>query len=573
VTGDIDMMRETEVDGVATLIAPTSGPMHAGLVFRVGTADETLARAGVTHLVEHLALYRHGLTDYHYNGGTATTATHFHMQGSEEDVVAFLTGVCDSLNDLPAERLETEKAVLRTEWSSRTPAVNEPLPLWRYGARDFGLISYPEWGVSRLTADEMRWWAQTWFTRENAVLWIAGNGVPAGLRLRLPSGVRRPVPVPSSALPITPAYFASGNKAVVLDAVVRRRVAASVYSGVLERELFRSLRQEGGYSYTATTSYDTRSDGFAIVTALADALPEKRAAALGGFIDVLAKLRVGRVEQPDVDAVLAKAMESLKHPELAAARLPGCAVNLLTGQPNKTVEEMRSDLRATTAGEVHQVAVEAMSTALLMVPQGLRADWAGFTAAPDQSPGAVPGNRFLSREEDGTSLVIGAEGVSLVVAAGARTVRFADCAVALAWPDGARQLIGYDAISLGIEPTLFTAQPADLAAIDGGLDPAVVVPMPARRPEAIPQPAAPAAAAAPAKGGRFETAALVMLMVLLTLVACTGLLCTAAVGTDSTSGGGEWGVVAAGWVFALLLAVPTILMWRQRRARRRSARP
>jgi hypothetical protein len=31
--------------------------MLAGLTFRVGRADESLARGGVTHMIEHLALY------------------------------------------------------------------------------------------------------------------------------------------------------------------------------------------------------------------------------------------------------------------------------------------------------------------------------------------------------------------------------------------------------------------------------------------------------------------------------------------------------------------------------------
>jgi hypothetical protein len=42
-----------------------------------------------------------------------------------------------------------------------------------------------------------------------------------------------------------------------------------------------------------STAYDPRGDGCASVVALADALPDKQDAALGGFADVLPKLRVG----------------------------------------------------------------------------------------------------------------------------------------------------------------------------------------------------------------------------------------------------------------------------------------
>ncbi|WP_307818659.1 hypothetical protein [Streptomyces sp. MBT62] len=162
----------TEVDGIPTLFAYAPGPLRAGLVFRVGIADETLARAGVTHLVEHLALYRQGLADYHFNGATKAAFTHFHVEGAEHEIVDYLHGVCASLADLPMERLETEKEILRTEESRREPG---QLPLWRYGAQGYGLVSYPEWGVRGLRPEDVRHWTETWFTGGNAVLWIAGG--------------------------------------------------------------------------------------------------------------------------------------------------------------------------------------------------------------------------------------------------------------------------------------------------------------------------------------------------------------------------------------------------------------
>ena len=68
------MIRRLDVDGVPVLLGPTAGPMQAGLVFRVGFADEPLARRGITHLLEHLALYPLGLGDYHFNGTTGRRA-------------------------------------------------------------------------------------------------------------------------------------------------------------------------------------------------------------------------------------------------------------------------------------------------------------------------------------------------------------------------------------------------------------------------------------------------------------------------------------------------------------------
>ncbi|HEX6500651.1 MAG TPA: insulinase family protein [Micromonosporaceae bacterium] len=561
------MIKETEVDGVPTVVAPTQGPMHAGLVFRVGRADETLARSGLTHLVEHLALHGHGLTDYHFNGATGPTVTHFHMSGSESAVVEFLTGVCTALANLPMHRLATEKEILRTEWSSRTSPANEQMPLWRYGARDYGLLSYEEWGVSSLTAEEVEWWARTWFTRENAVLWIAGDGVPAGLSLRLPSGARRPVPAASSALPVTPAYFVGPSKSIVFDAVVRRRTAASVFTGVLQRELFRDLRQEGGYSYTVDASYDPRDNQVAIVTALADALPEKQSAVLGGFVDVLARLKVGRIDKADVEAVVGQGDESLRHPEAEAARLASVAVNMLTGYPNRTLEELRDELRAVTVDDVHEVAVEASNSGLLMVPRGHCADWAGYAEAPCQSTDRIDGPAYPSREHDDVSLVIGQQGVGIVTATGGSTVRFDRCSAMLAWPDGARELIGHDAFVVRVEPTLWEVPPQALAILDAALPPHQVITMPARQPDAIPQPKPKPkpVTVSPARNG-FEMTVLAVSGVAGGLAALFAIAVTITALTDP----GLDAVIAIifFWAVAAILGAPAAVVYRRRRKRK-----
>ena len=301
--------------------------------------------------------------------------------------------MCASLADLPMERLETEKEILRTEESRRDVG---QLALWRYGAQGYGLVSYPEWGVRGLGPDAVGHWARTWFTQGNAVLWIAGEHLPAGLTLKLPAGPRRPLPAATSALPVTPAYFSDGKGGVLLDAVVTDTTAARLYAGVLERELSRALRQEGGYSYTAATDYASRRDGFGLVTAFADALPAKQDAVLGGFLDVLAALQVGRIGKADLDAVRTRADGSLTAADAAVRRLPGAAEDLLAGRPLRDLDELRSQLWAVTPGHVHAVALEAAGTALMQVPAGHTADWAGYTAAPTESTYAVTGRRFDS---------------------------------------------------------------------------------------------------------------------------------------------------------------------------------
>ena len=481
------MIDQLDVDGVPTLLARTTGPMHAGLMFRVGQADETLARRGTTHLLEHLVLHAVGMADYHYNGATGSVVTHFHMQGPAEDISAFLAGVCRSLKQFAVDRFETEKTILRTEWSSRSVPATEAMPLWRYGARDYGLVSFPEWGLTEVTVEDLQAWAGRFFTRENAVLWIAGDDVPTGLTLDLPPGRRHPAPAASSALPNTPAFFSGSSRATAMDTVVPRQVATTVFTGVLERELFRALRREGGLSYTAAATYEPRGDGSAVVTALADALPDKQDAVLGGFIDVLAKLRVGRIDEADVAAVVAKKTDGLATAEADAARLPQAAFNLLTGHPISTGDELIRELKAVTSADVHALAAVALESALLMTPHGRAADWAGYAAAPTGSEHIIAGVTYPGVGGSTGQLVVGETGVSLIPTDGQpATVLFDNCAAMLTWPDGARQLIGEDAISIRIEPALY--RNAGQLNIDGRVPTGVCVAMPPRDPDQIPRP-------------------------------------------------------------------------------------
>ncbi|MFI7023762.1 M16 family metallopeptidase [Micromonospora sp. NPDC049900] len=566
------MIAHLDTDGVPTLLAPTGGPMRAGLTFRVGTADETLARHGITHLLEHLALAPLGSADYHFNGATGPVFTTFHMQGSEHDIAAFLTAVCAHLTDLPTARLEVEKDILRTEWSTRGSAAIDDIPLWRHGARDFGLSSYPEWGLAALTVDDLRQWAARWFTRENAVLWIAGDRVPDGLTLTLPSGTRQPVPAASSALPATPAYFVRGNQAVVLDAVVRRGPAAGLFADVLERELFRALRQDAGLSYTIACGYEPRGDGYAVLRALADALAEKQDAALGGLVDVLAKLRVGRIEQTDLDAAVAKRIEMLATAEADAARLTGYAFNLLTGEPNLSLDEHRAALTAMTVGDLHRVAQEVHASTLLMVPDGTRADWAGFVAAPTTSEAIPAGTAHRSRDDDG-QLRVGPDGISYLGDGGPLTVRYADCAAMLVWPDGARQLIGHDAIVLHVEPTLYDLRPPGLAVLDTAVPADRQVAMPPRDPQQIPQPGAVREyrdrrddVPRPRRARR-ETLLLVLGVLAVLGLGGRALLLTVDVVLEppAEKAGGRWGAVVRGWLLTVILALPIVLLARGRR--------
>ncbi|MEV6676080.1 insulinase family protein [Streptomyces erythrochromogenes] len=492
-TTDADGVTTTTVNGVRTLLAPRSGPVTAGLLFRVGRADETLATSGITHLVEHLALHRHGLSDLHYNGATAATHTLFAVTGTSAEVAEYLNGVCAALRDLPVDRLETEKEILRTEAAGRGRGPGHGMDLWRYGARSYGLVDYAETGLPAITAEDVRDWARTRFTADNAVLWMTGDTLPEGLDLTLPAGQWLPAPEPTSALPATPAHFQGDAGGVVLTSVLPRSTAARLFAEVLGKELFRELRQKGGYSYTAAAEYHPRDTDHATVTAYADALPAKQDALVGAFVDVLAKLRAGRIEQADLDSVRASALAQFDTPELAAAMLPGTAMNLLMRHRHLAVAGARAEIEAVTVEDLHRVARELWADALMQVP-GRGVDWAGLTAAPTASPEIVSGRRHSAVEHPKVALLVAKDGISLVTPNDQVTVRYAQCALMQVFPDGARHLVGNDGFSITVEPTLYRLTSDALAPLDAGVPPASVVRMPPRDPARIPAPAKPAQA-------------------------------------------------------------------------------
>ena len=109
----------TSIDGVETFWAPCEGPLRCVLSFRNGMADETYLTAGISHVVEHLALF--GLEDAsrHNNGYVDATTTVFHTQGSADEVATFLTRLTAQLSHLPLQRLEQERSVLAAEAAMR----------------------------------------------------------------------------------------------------------------------------------------------------------------------------------------------------------------------------------------------------------------------------------------------------------------------------------------------------------------------------------------------------------------------------------------------------------------------
>src|SRR5260370_26886421 len=86
------------------------------LIFRVGVIDETLPTRGITHLVEHLALFvpmQDSAMATRMNARVELHRTRFMAGGSADEIATFLRDVTSRLAAPPVDPLEDEKRNLR----------------------------------------------------------------------------------------------------------------------------------------------------------------------------------------------------------------------------------------------------------------------------------------------------------------------------------------------------------------------------------------------------------------------------------------------------------------------------
>ncbi|MCO5973821.1 peptidase M16 family protein [Actinoallomurus soli] len=451
-------------------------------------ADEQLAVRGITHLIEHLALFAVNDRPHSTNGQVDAATTTFVTRGDPQEVAEFLAGVCRALGSLPFDRLPIENHVLRAEASSRAPVLVEPLLVWRYGAATYGAPAYEEFGVGGHTPDQIAAWARRWFTRDNAVLVFTGGPPPESLRLDLPAGERIPPPPPSSALPTTPAYFCEPEqKFVAAHAVVGRSVAAQAYAMLLGRRLQKKLRRELGISYSPDASYDVRDADVAHVMAFADGLPEKHAELVSAFVFHFRLTAEEAASGEEITDIVHRLRTAYRDSPSGGAY--GNALRELFGLEPISEADHEANLDAVDPEAVLKVGAEAFQSALLMAP-GRELPGARFHPAPWGSDDVVDGRVLRSADApvDTERLIVGPDGVSRVQGSRRVTVRFSECEAMLAWPDGGRRLIGRDGFSLTVEPTLWAGGSSLAALLDDAVPAERIVPRPQRSPDRIPRP-------------------------------------------------------------------------------------
>jgi zinc protease len=479
----------TEVDGVPTVWADVPGPLTAGLLIRVGHADETLPTRGHSHMLEHLALFGLDRPGEHSNGQVDATSLLLHTSGGPEEVSAFLARAARQLVEPPTARLQAEKGVLKAEASQRRPHALTELLVWRWGMQDYGLEAADELGLDAITPESVLEWSRRFVARQNAALWFTGPP-PAGLSLDLPDGEHRAPPAPRrTALPELPAFFRTGSGHAAFHAMVDRTWESSALASALRARLVDDLRVNRAAAYSPEVGYRPLDAGSAALMAMSDHVDGRAAEVTERLLATLAEL-ADTATMPTEAEIAAHRTASRRAMEGMAAlpaRVSSSAWDLLHGKPVRGIDELYAGLDGLEPEGVRRAARSAGETAVAQVPGGVDAP-SGWQPAPMSTAYPVFGTAFEFRG-DQARLVVGAAGVTFREGPSAITVRYDDLAAACTWDDGGRILIGNDGVRLVVEPTLWRRGSAAVREIDGAVPEQAVVSLGARPPDSVPRPA------------------------------------------------------------------------------------
>jgi zinc protease len=487
----------TQVDGVPTIWAPVPGPLRAALMLRVGTSDETLLTHGITHLLEHLALFGVGRPGDHSNGSVDMAHTLFHVVGDDESVTDFLGAVTRQLADPPVHRLDDERGVLAAEHAGRGRGIWHEHLIWRYGATGYGVGGHEPFGERRVSAAALEAWSARHATRGNAVLWLSGPP-PAGLRLHLPDGARVPARDPRETIVSGyPAWFTGPDDGASLDAIVPRSVATSVLAYVIRSRLVDDLRSRRAVAYSPGADLHRVTGDAVRLVAHTDLVPGRQSEGVRPFLEALEQLAdpgsAGAPRAEDVADWNRIRRQHALEPAFGLAALDGAAWDLLGGLPPRSPADVDAAAEALVPADVAAAAAEALSTALAQVPLGLAPQHEPWRPAPASDYPALTGHDYASRHggpEGRGTLTLAADGVTQRLDQHHRTVPLAETVAVLRWADGGRVLVAADGNRLEVEPALWRDGPDLVARIDAVWPPDLVVDLGTRPPDAVPQPAA-----------------------------------------------------------------------------------
>jgi len=464
-----------EVDGVATLSARAGaiqGPLQACLVFGVGRTDETMPVAGITHLVEHLAFQPMDHTPYSVNGTVDLVATRFTVSGQPEDAVEFFRAITQNLRNLPTDGLAHECRVLQVE-ERRSSGSHAGFDLSsRFGPRGAGLVGWPEHGLKRIDADEVRAWAETWFTVENAALWTSGP-LPEGLDLSaLPHGTKPSHAAMPDALRASRTFAVEPTQVASVSAITDMQIGVVPGLQIAHRRAYDRIRRRDALSYGITFEVHRLDAGHGYVSLCADGAQGQYQGVFEGLVAVWEELLVTGPKAEEWDDVRRAYFTQLDSPQARVANLDHDAERHVLGLRYITDEEHREHVEVLTADEIRADLGALTPTLGAVVPCGVDAGTTGWTEYEAWSVAPVAGDIFhpIEGREQGT-VVLGDDGVSWIAPDDrVHSIRWDDAICAFTWDDDRRTVLGPTGEWVTLIPWCWRGGSQFPSRVDGALD-------------------------------------------------------------------------------------------------------
>lgn len=473
----------TSVDGVPLVWADGPAPFTGALMFRVGRADETLPNSGLTHLVEHLALYPIGRQPFQYNGSVEENVTMLYASGERDEVVAFLRRCAENLAALPLERLNDEKRVLGVEAAS-SGGLYPQLLSYRYGAAGYGLMAFQELGLRSLEAQHVADWSARFFTRGNAVAWLSGP--PDGLSLPLAAGPRHPAPDPEPLERLElPTQTWHRESAVAMSFEGQRSMALNTGLSIAADRVHQRLRREAGVTYSPEAVYHALTADRAHLLLSTDCEESNAAPVRESLLAILEDLRQDGPEQAELDWNHSMLVRQFADPSAVLGQLHAAARRELIGGDPVDEATLVRDSQSLTPQMVAAAIGGVMATMVVSVPYGTpKYVREGVRDYVVDLTDPAEGTRFAPRAKWKSlavfdELIVGGDAVTYRPrpADNALTFRFAECVAAIEGQGSSLTMVSRTGRTLRLSPDRYEEGDLALDSVRRRLPAGIIVPL------------------------------------------------------------------------------------------------
>ena len=459
-------LQRTDAGGVPVFWVEGPHPLTAHLIFRAGVRDETFMTAGLTHLVEHLAMS--SVPDLHqnHNAGVELGFTTFVGTGRPESVVSFLNAICIFLSTPDFGRLDVEKKVLTAEGSSTVPPATAEHLRHRFGLSNLGLADVSPPALDALGPDEILQHLADYFTSGNAALALTG-APPEGLNLSLPAGLARPpVTAPPLRQPL-PMWFEQGGPRLGLSFEVPAgteagREAARALSRVVCRRALRTLRQEHGWIYDIDSMHVFDDEGAGVLCFELDPTPQHAADVRRGLMEILRDLRRNGPTAEELKTEVEEVQEYLQDPASAIDVAVAAAESYLLGRAAVTPDDKVALAQGVTSDSCRAALARLEDTVIFGMPEGTHPADDSIRSDTDRAVDWLGGKEFrrgmrgvFAGVPGGSKLFVGEKGVT-ISADYIASITWEDLVGIAEAPDGLVTLIGADSQQIDLRAEWFS---------------------------------------------------------------------------------------------------------------------